>query len=69
MSKEYLTFENGWQAAFDYLASYIEAEVCPVTGGMIRRMKSEKWRFMEQKKQSRPSEPSLSEPSSLEQPE
>lgn len=38
-------YEKGWQAAFDYLADYIEAEVCPVTGEMIRRMKDEKWRF------------------------
>ena len=38
-------YEKGWQDAFDALAKYIEAEVCPVTGEMIRRMKDEKWRF------------------------
>lgn len=68
MSKEYLSYEKGWDDAFDAMAKYIEAEVCPVTGEMIRRIKSEKWRFTEQKKPSRPSEPSLSEPSSLETP-
>lgn len=46
MSKEHLTYEKGWQDAFDALAKYIEAEVCPVTGQMIRRMKDEEWRGM-----------------------
>jgi hypothetical protein len=45
VSKEYLTYEQGWQDAFDALAKYIEAEVCPVTGQMIRRMKDEGWRY------------------------
>ena len=43
MSPEY---EQGWRDAFDALAKYIEAEVCPVTGQMIRRMKDETWRGM-----------------------
>lgn len=38
-------YEQGWQDAFDALAKYIEAEVCPVTGQMIRRMKDEGWRY------------------------
>ena len=62
MSKEYLTYEKGWQDAFDIIADYVEKEICPVTGEMIRRMKDEKWRFKEPKKQPHPSEPSLSEP-------
>jgi hypothetical protein len=46
MSKEYLTYEQGWDDAFDAIAKYVEAEVCVVTGLMIRRMKDEKWRDM-----------------------
>lgn len=38
-------YEQGWQDAFDALAKYIEAEVCPITGQMIRRMKDEGWRY------------------------
>jgi hypothetical protein len=38
-------YEKGWRDAFDSLAKYIEAEVCPVTGQMIRRMKDEGWRY------------------------
>ena len=51
MSKENLSgnlpYDQGWQDAFDALAKYIEAEVCPITGQMIRRMKDEKWRFID----------------------
>lgn len=45
MSKECLTYEQGWQDAFDVIADYVEEEVCIVTAEMIRRMKDEKWRF------------------------
>lgn len=49
MSKEKLSgnlpYDQGWQDAFDALAKYIEAEVCPITGQMIRRMKDEGWRY------------------------
>lgn len=38
-------YKQGWQDAFDALAKYIEAEVCPITGQMIRRMKDEGWRY------------------------
>ena len=41
-SKEY---EQGWNAAFDAIANYVEEEVCIITGSMIRRMKHEDWRF------------------------
>ena len=41
-----MSYEQGWQDAFEALAKYIEAEVCPITGQMIRRMKDEKWRGM-----------------------
>ena len=40
-------YDRGWQAAFKAIADYIEAEVCPVTAEMIRRMKDEKWRFID----------------------
>lgn len=45
MSEEYNPdYEAGWNAAFDAIATYVEAEICPVTGQMIRRMKNEAWR-------------------------
>ena len=37
-------YEKGWSDAFDAIATYVEAEICPVTGQMIRRMKNEDWR-------------------------
>lgn len=40
-------YDRGWQAAFKAIADYIDAEVCPVTAEMIRRMKDEKWRFID----------------------
>lgn len=43
MTEEY---ERGWQDAFKAIADYVEQEVCPITGQMIRRMKTEKWREM-----------------------
>lgn len=45
-------YEKGWQAAFKAIADYIEAEVCPVTAEMIRRMKDEKWRNLGNRKQA-----------------
>jgi hypothetical protein len=44
-SKEY---EQGWNAAFDAIADYVEEEVCIITASMIRRMKHEDWRFKEE---------------------
>ena len=44
VSKEYLTYEKGWDDAFGIIADYVEAEICLVTAEMIRRMKNEKWR-------------------------
>ena len=44
MSKEQLTYEKGWYDAFGIIADYVEKEICPVTGQMIRRMKDEGWR-------------------------
>lgn len=45
-------YERGWREAFDAMADYIDAEVCPVTAEMIRRMKNEKWRNLENSKQA-----------------
>lgn len=45
VSKECLTYEQGWQDAHNAIADYVEQEVCIVTAEMIRRMKDEKWRF------------------------
>lgn len=49
MSKEYLSghlpYEKGWNDAFGIIADYVEKEICPVTGQMIRRMKDEGWRY------------------------
>ena len=57
MNKENLSgnlpYEQGWQDAFDALAKYIEAEVCPITGQMIRRMKDEKWRFLNDREEAK----------------
>jgi hypothetical protein len=47
VSKEYLTYEKGWDDAFGIIADYVEAEICLVTAEMIRRMKDEKWRFID----------------------
>lgn len=41
----YLSYEQGWDDAFKAIADYVEKEVCPITGQMIRRMKDEAWRF------------------------
>ena len=38
-------YEQGWKDAFKAIADYVEAEVCPVTAEMIRRMRDEKWRW------------------------
>lgn len=40
-------YEQGWQDAFKAIADYIESEMCVVTADMIRRMKDEKWRFID----------------------
>lgn len=40
-------YEQGWRAAFDAIADYVEEEVCIITASMIRRMKHEDWRFKE----------------------
>jgi hypothetical protein len=39
-------YEQGWKDAFKAIADYVEAEVCPVTAEMIRRIRDEKWRKM-----------------------
>ena len=52
MSKEQLTYEKGWYDAFGIIADYVEKEICPVTGQMIRRMKDEKWRGLENREQA-----------------
>lgn len=44
-SKDY---KQGWDAAFDAIADYVEEEVCIITASMIRRMKHEDWRFKEE---------------------
>lgn len=41
-------YEQGWNAAFDTIADYVEEEVCIITASMIRRMKHEDWRFKDQ---------------------
>lgn len=45
-------YDKGWREAFDAMADYIDAEVCPVTAEMIRRMKDEKWRNLGNRKQA-----------------
>ena len=42
-------YEKGWHDAFNIIAKYIETEICLVTAEMIRRMKTEDWRFPEVK--------------------
>lgn len=37
-------YDKGWNDAFDAIADYVEKEICLVTGEMIRRIKTEKWR-------------------------
>ena len=37
-------YEKGWFDAHNFIADYVEAELCVVTAEMIRRMKYEKWR-------------------------
>jgi hypothetical protein len=37
-------YKQGWYDAFSIIADYVEREICPVTGQMIRRMKDEGWR-------------------------
>lgn len=39
-----MSYQKGWNDAFDMIANYVEAEICIVTAEMIRRMKHEKWR-------------------------
>lgn len=41
-------YERGWNDAFDALADYIEKELCSITGSMIRRMKYDTWRYVEE---------------------
>ena len=41
-------YERGWDDAFDAIADYIERELCLITGSMIRRMKYDTWRFVEE---------------------
>lgn len=41
-------YEKGWNDAFDAIADYIEKELCLITGSMIRRMKYDNWRFIEE---------------------
>lgn len=38
-------YEQGFKDAFDVIADYVEKEVCLVTAEMIRRIKTETWRF------------------------
>jgi len=38
-------YKQGWYDAFGIIADYVEKEICPVTGQMIRRMKDEGWRY------------------------
>ena len=45
-------YQKGWRDAFDAMADYIDAEVCSVTAEMIRRMKDEKWRGLENREQA-----------------
>jgi hypothetical protein len=45
VSKEYLTYEKGWDDAFNIIADYVEKEICIVTAEMIRRMREESWRY------------------------
>lgn len=42
-------YEKGWHDAFNIISEYVEKEICLVTAEMIRRMKTEDWRFPELK--------------------
>jgi hypothetical protein len=44
-------YEKGWNDAFDAIADYIEKELCLITGSMIRRMKYDNWRFIEEEEE------------------
>lgn len=47
-----MSYEKGWDDAFDTIADYLDAEVCPVIAEMVRRMKTEDWRFPKTDKQA-----------------